>query len=119
MVSRHDGTVDTDPRDIVTDHAFRVSPTLLGARLASSRRRGLALAVDGVLIAILANAPGVIFGLAMALVLLRAAARSPSGGIIRRSVRRMDGAVFHRLRCDVERADPRQAAVEDPDRAAG
>jgi hypothetical protein len=79
---------EEDPRDIVTDYAFRVSPVLLGAALASPRRRGAALLIDGMIVAVLANAPSVIFGLATALVLLRAAVRPPSGGVIRRSVRR-------------------------------
>jgi hypothetical protein len=53
-----------DPREIVTPYAFTVAPELLGQPLASPARRGVAMAVDGLLLAILANSPGLLLGLA-------------------------------------------------------
>jgi hypothetical protein len=78
-----------DSRHIITPDAFAVAPALLGLPLASATRRGVAMAVDGLLIAILANAPSVLFGLAAAVVLFRASARSNPGGYIGRSMRLM------------------------------
>ncbi len=74
-----------DPRDWVTEAAFRVQEGLLGRPLAKPWRRAVALALDGIAIAILAAAPGLLFGIAAALVLLRASARPAVSGIFRRS----------------------------------
>jgi hypothetical protein len=62
-----------DPRTHVTDHAFQVAPELLGRSLARPWRRGVAMLVDGMAIALLANASSVFFGLAVAVVLFRVA----------------------------------------------
>src|SRR5690606_10552196 len=51
------------------------------------RRRAAALLVDGMIVAVLANAPAVFFGAALAFVLLKASARPVAGGLVRRSVR--------------------------------
>lgn len=53
-----------DPRRTITPDAFSVAPGLLGLPLASPWRRLAAMAVDLVLIALLANARGVFFALA-------------------------------------------------------
>lgn len=60
---------------------------LLGQPLAGPWRRAVALLVDGAAVATLANAPGLIFGVAVAMVLLRVSVKPAAGGFIRRSVR--------------------------------
>jgi len=45
-----------ESREMITPYAFHVSPELLGVPLASPLRRGLAMAIDGLLIAGLASA---------------------------------------------------------------
>lgn len=72
----------SNPQGIITPDAFAVSPDLLGIGLASPSRRLIAIAVDGVLLAILAHLGGkLLFTLATAVVLWRSAAlvtgRSP------------------------------------------
>lgn len=79
----------SDPRTIITHEAFRVSPDLLGLPLATPGRRLAAIAIDGILIAILSNASGVFLGLAAAYVLFRASGRAAGGGYLRGSVRMM------------------------------
>jgi hypothetical protein len=77
-----------DPRDIITPEALHVAPELLGLPLATPWRRAAALAIDGVLVAILSNAPGVLLGLAAALVLLRASSRAAApAGVVSRFLR--------------------------------
>ncbi|MGD8494542.1 MAG: RDD family protein [Gemmatimonadales bacterium] len=56
-----------DPRTIITPDAFSVAPELLGLALAHPWRRAVAIAVDLVLVAILANAQGVFFAFAAGL----------------------------------------------------
>ena len=76
------------PRSIITEDALSVHPSMLGLPLAPPWRRAAAMAVDGILIAILANAPGVLFALAAALLLFRASAKASSpAGYFRKSVR--------------------------------
>lgn len=85
-----------DPRDIITPDAFAVAPHLLGLPLAKPWRRAAAMLVDLLLVALLVNAGGVIFGIAAAAVFFRVSARSASGGVLRRSGRvalRTAGAV--------------------------
>lgn len=53
-----------DPRTIVTPDAFSVAPELLGLPLARPWRRAVAMLIDLVLIALLANARGVFLALA-------------------------------------------------------
>lgn len=99
-MSIHAGTPPPrrDPRDIITPDALSVAPELIGLPLARPWRRATALAIDGLLVAVLANAPGVLLGVAAALVLFRVSARpAPGAGYIRRSVRlgfRFGGAVM-------------------------
>ena len=76
-----------DTRDIVTPDAFSVAPELLGLSLARPWRRMAAMAVDGLLIAILANAKTLLFGLALALVFFRVSAKREEMGFVRRSIR--------------------------------
>jgi hypothetical protein len=65
-----------DPRSIITPDAFSVAPHLLGLPLATPRRRLAAMAVDLVVVAFLVNVGGaVLFGLALAWVFFRVAAR--------------------------------------------
>ncbi len=74
-----------DPRHIVTDTAFRVAPELLGAELATPKRRALALLVDITLAGILANlGGGVIAGLVAAVLFFRLAMRSGKRHPLRR-----------------------------------
>lgn len=81
--------VPPDARNVVTEDAYRLAPELLGTPLARPWRRGAAMAVDGTLIALLSNAPSVLFGLAGALILFRVSARPAAGGYLRRSARLM------------------------------
>jgi hypothetical protein len=77
-----------DPRAFISQDALHVAPELIGLPLAGPWRRGAAFGIDGILVAFLSNAPGALFGLAAALVLFRAAARTgPNTGYLRRSVR--------------------------------
>jgi hypothetical protein len=65
-----------DPRSVITPDAFSVAPHLLGLPLASPRRRAAAMAVDLILVSFLVNVGGgVLFGLALAWVFFRVAAR--------------------------------------------
>lgn len=85
-----------DPRNIITEDAFQLDPALLGKPLARPWRRAAAMAIDGVIVAVLANAPGVLFAVAAALVLIRASARSTRQGYVRTWIRltlRVWGAV--------------------------
>lgn len=81
------GGTAPDPRTVITPDAFRVAPRLLGLRLAGPWRRGFAMAVDGLLIAILSGGPNILFGAAAAAVLFRVSGKPAPGGYIRRSVR--------------------------------
>lgn len=75
-------------RSVVSEEALFVSPDLLGLPLASPWRRGGAIAIDGILVSLLANAPSVLFGLAAAYVLFRVSGRGKVGaGYVRRSFR--------------------------------
>lgn len=74
-------------RAFITPDFFSVSPELIGQPLASPTRRALAMAVDGILVAILVQAGGVFLGLAAVFVLLRAARGSPKTGYVGTSVR--------------------------------
>jgi len=76
-----------DPRTIITEDSFRVEPGLLGTPLARPWRRATAMAIDGVLVAILANAPSVLFGLAAAYVLFRISSGPERQGYLRASAR--------------------------------
>lgn len=65
-----------DPRTVITPDAFSVAPHLLGLPLASPRRRAAAMAVDLLVVAFLVNVGGsVLFGMAIAWVFFRVAAR--------------------------------------------
>jgi uncharacterized RDD family membrane protein YckC len=75
-------------RAFITEDALHVHPSLIGLPLAGPWRRGAAFAIDGILVAILANAPGALFGLAAAAVLFRSSARgAASSTYLRQSVR--------------------------------
>jgi len=68
-------TPQRDPRSIVTPEAFEVSDALLGMPLATPGRRAAALAVDGVVIAIIAGLTksfGLILGVVAAALFVRA-----------------------------------------------
>jgi hypothetical protein len=76
-----------DPRNTITPESFAIDPVLLGRPLARPGRRLAAMAVDLLLIAILVNAGGLLFGVAAAWVFLRVSGRSSGGGVLRRSWR--------------------------------
>ncbi|HET7276432.1 MAG TPA: RDD family protein [Longimicrobiaceae bacterium] len=82
-----EATPAVDPRTIVTHDAFRVAPELLGRPLASPWRRLGAMALDGILLALLSSTATVFFGLAAAYVLFRISRSSGSTGYIKRSIR--------------------------------
>jgi hypothetical protein len=81
-----------DPREIITPEAFSVAPDLLGTPLARPWRRGVAMGIDLLLIAVIAGLRISWFLLffAVAILFLRAAMR-PSASAIRKGTRR---AVF-------------------------
>jgi uncharacterized RDD family membrane protein YckC len=74
-------------RAFITPDFFSVAPELIGTPLASPTRRALAMAVDGILVAILVQAGGVFLGFAAVFVLLRASRPSQKTGYVRTSVR--------------------------------
>jgi hypothetical protein len=76
-------------RSIVTQEALHVSASVLGLPLAHPMRRATAIAVDGLLVALLTRTPSVLFGVAAAWVLFRAAAPRSPAGYLRRSFRFM------------------------------
>ncbi len=78
-----------DPRQTITQDAFRVSPELLGMPLATPKRRATAMAIDGILLAILSSTASVFLGLAAAYVLFRISRPSAQAGYIRKSIRLM------------------------------
>jgi len=82
-VDRDDGSREhRDPRDIVTPHAFRIAPDLLGTPLAGPFRRGAAMLVDlaavGIVAALLRNVGVLVFALLFAWIFYRMA-RNRSG----------------------------------------
>ena len=67
-----------DPREIITPDAFTVLPELLGIGLARPSRRLVAIAIDGLLIAILSRVGGtMLLALGVAGILWRSARRDP------------------------------------------
>lgn len=85
--ARAQGSGSRDPREIITPDAFSVAPELLGTPLARPIRRALAMVIDLVLIAILANAGGVFLGFAAAFLFFRIATRRPEGSTTPRTKR--------------------------------
>src|SRR3954462_1844467 len=67
-----------DPRRIITPDAFTVSPDLLGVGLARPSRRLIAIAIDGICIAILSHVGGSMLLALGAGVMLWRASRRPS-----------------------------------------
>jgi hypothetical protein len=84
-----------DPREIVTPDAFSVAPDLLGTPLARPWRRGVAMGIDLLLIAIIAGLriSWFLLFLAVTILFFRAAMR-PSASALRKGTR---GAVFGAL----------------------
>ncbi len=76
----------TDPREIITPDAFSVSPELLGTPLARPWRRGVAMGIDLVAIAILGSIGWFLLGLTVAFLCFRAA-RQPSAGVLGKGAR--------------------------------
>jgi len=71
----------TDPRTIITPDAFSVAPELLNLPLAHPWRRAVAILLDLILVAILANAPAVFFAFAAGLFVFTLVARSRREGL--------------------------------------
>jgi hypothetical protein len=71
----------------ITPDFFSVAPQLIGLPLAAPGRRAMAMAVDGFLVALLAQSGGVFLGLAAGFALLRASRPGERGGFFKRSVR--------------------------------
>ena len=63
-------TPEPDPKSMVTPFAFEIAPEILYTPLASPLKRGLAMTIDGLLVAVLAEQAGWIFILLVALTLL-------------------------------------------------
>ena len=82
-------TEDHDGRREVSPYEVRVDPALVGNALATPWRRALAISIDGLAIAVLANAPSVFLGIGAAFVLLRVTAGSRQGGLFRRGMLRV------------------------------
>jgi hypothetical protein len=64
------GNQDADPKSMVTPFAFEIAPKLLYIPLASPLKRGLAMTIDGLLVAVLAEQAGWVFILLVGLTLL-------------------------------------------------
>jgi uncharacterized RDD family membrane protein YckC len=64
-----------DPRDRITPYAFELDEALLGIELASPSRRLVALLIDLLLAAIIANAAGLLVGIVVAFLFFRLATR--------------------------------------------
>lgn len=77
----------SDPRDIITPDAFEVAPGLLGIPLARPWRRGVAMAIDLILVAILGSAGWFFLGLATAVLSFRAAFRRSAMSLLGRGAR--------------------------------
>ena len=75
-----------DPREIITPDAFSVAPELLGTPLARPWRRGVAMGIDLVAIAVLGSVGWFLLGLTVAFLCFRAALR-PSAGVLGKSAR--------------------------------
>jgi uncharacterized RDD family membrane protein YckC len=76
-----------DPREVITPDAFSVAPELLGTPLARPWRRGVAMGLDLLLIAIFSSLAGwFLLGLGASFLLFRLA-RRPAGGAVRRGSR--------------------------------
>jgi hypothetical protein len=76
-----------DPRDVITPDAFSVAPELLDTPLARPWRRGVAMGVDLILIAIIGAISGWFFlGLASAFLFFQLA-RRPAGGWVKKGSR--------------------------------
>ncbi|HEY0303746.1 MAG TPA: RDD family protein, partial [Longimicrobiales bacterium] len=71
----------------ITPDFFSVARELIGLPLSSPARRAGAMAIDGMLVALLTQAGGVFLGLAAVFVLLRASRRSEKTGYVRAYVR--------------------------------
>lgn len=87
----------TDPRTTITPDSFAVSPDLLGLPLARPWRRLVAMLVDLLLVAILANAGGVFLAFAAAIALWRASSSAQRQGAVRAGTRgalRFGAAIF-------------------------
>jgi hypothetical protein len=76
-----------DPREIITPDAFEVAPELLGIPLAHPWRRGVAMAIDLVLVGILGSVGWFFLGLALAILSFRAAFRRSTMGFLARESR--------------------------------
>jgi len=61
---------ETDPKTMVTPFAFEIAPQVLYTPLATPLKRGIAMAVDGLLISVLAEQAGWVFILLVGLTLL-------------------------------------------------
>ena len=64
-----------DPRDRITPYAFELDESLLGIELAAPWRRLVALIIDLLLAAIVANAAGILVGIVVAFLFFRLATR--------------------------------------------
>lgn len=74
-----------DPRDIVTEQAFRVEPTLLGTPLATPKRRLTALGIDFLLAALFSKVFGILLVGFLALLFFRSALRTEIRGFLSRT----------------------------------
>lgn len=64
------GNQEIDPKSMVTPFAFEIAPELLYTPLASPLKRGLAMTIDGLFVAVLAEQAGWVFILLVGLTLL-------------------------------------------------
>jgi len=81
-----------DPRDIVTPHAFRIAPDLLGTPLAGPFRRAAAMLVDlaavGILAGVLRSLGGILFAAMFAWIFWRTAGNRSGDHVMSRFARR-------------------------------
>lgn len=80
-----------DPRDIITPEAFRVLPALYGLPLAGPWRRLSAIAIDALLVVVLAQSGGLLLAVAAAVLFFSWVDSRGSGGGIGRGLRSLVG----------------------------
>lgn len=83
--------LSADPRDIITPEAFRVLPALYGLPLAGPWRRFSAIAIDALLVVVLAQSGGLLLAVAAAVLFFSWVDSRGSGGGIGRGLRSLVG----------------------------
>lgn len=76
-LNESNGLTEEETKKILTRFAFNIDESLLGIPLAVPWRRGLALLIDFILIAILSGAPGELLAIVVAITFYRIGSSKP------------------------------------------